>query len=304
MTPELAGLRADKVVARLAGVSRASARRLIEEGQVEVEGVAVDPRQRLKLEALVEIEISPGVPVLEAEQVPFSVLFEDEEVAVVDKPAGVVAHPGAGRHSGTLAAGLLHRWPEVEGVGEEHRWGLVHRLDRDTSGVLLVARTSQAHRSLQRDLAARRVERHYLALVHGELAAPTGTIDAPIGRDPDRPTRRAVVRGGRRARTHYQARVAWRALSLLLIKLESGRTHQVRVHLSSIGHPLVGDRTYGSPGPPGADPGRTWLHAARLSFRHPSRGEWVEVRAPLPADLRASLEALGEPAWGSVPSEI
>jgi 23S rRNA pseudouridine1911/1915/1917 synthase len=301
VTAELAGQRADRIVARLFEVSRSVARGLVEEGRAVVDGRLVEPSTPLGAGSVIEVERLPTPAPVVAEEVTFQVRYEDEEVAVVDKPAGLVVHPGAGRRSGTLAAGLLHRWPELEGVGEEHRWGLVHRLDKDTSGLLVVARTSRALRALRREMAARRIERLYAALAHGGFPVPTGTIDAPVGRDPSRPTRMAVVREGRPAVTHYQVVAEWDrpAVTLLEVRLESGRTHQIRVHLTSIGHALVGDRNYGRPGPPGVDPGRVWLHAARLRFPHPVTGETVAVSSSLPDDLAASLDVLGRPSRGT-----
>lgn len=234
--------------------------------------------------------------------VPFAVRYDDEYLAVVDKPAGVVVHPGAGRETGTLAAGVLARWPEIRGVGEPDRWGIVHRLDRETSGLLLIAKAAEAHDTLQAAIAARRVTRRYYALVHGRPAMTTGTIDAPIGRDPSRATRMMVTAEGRPARTHYTLESAWgdRA-SLLDVSLETGRTHQIRVHLASIGHPVFDDRAYGKGGAP-SGAGRLWLHAHHLELDHPITGDRLLVDAPLPAELAESLGAFGgelpDPAHG------
>ncbi|MEX0666987.1 MAG: RluA family pseudouridine synthase, partial [Acidimicrobiia bacterium] len=225
-----------------------------------------------------------------AEGVAFDVRWEDPHVLVVDKPAGIVVHPGAGRKTGTLASGLLHRYPELEGIGQEGRWGIVHRLDQGTSGLLLVARTPDSFAFLTSEMAARRVHRSYLALVHGVPAMPTGTIDAPIGRDPVHPTRKKVVPDGRPARTHYRVREDFGKASLLEVDLETGRTHQIRVHLSTIGHPVVGDRSYTRR----ADPVRVrriFLHAARIVFNHPVTGIETIVESPLPEDLVVSLES-------------
>ena len=181
---------------------------------------------------------------LQAEDVDFEVVFEDESVVVVDKPPGITVHPGSGRQHGTLAAGLLHRYPELEGVGDPGRWGLIHRLDRETSGVLIVARTTAAYEWLTDALAARHIDRHYLALAHNRFPVPTGTIDAPIGRDPSQPTRRAVVATGKPSVTHYEVleELSGGDVSLLEVRLETGRTHQIRVHLAAIDHPVLGDR--------------------------------------------------------------
>jgi 23S rRNA pseudouridine1911/1915/1917 synthase len=227
------------------------------------------------------------------------VALELADVIVVDKPAGIVVHPGAGNVTGTLVAGLLHRFPELALLGEQHRWGLVHRLDKDTSGLLLVARSPEMHEYLQAELQNRRVERTYVALVAGQLEAATGTVDAPIGRDPLQPTRMAIGRSGRPARTHYRRMAAWTEVTLVEVTLETGRTHQIRVHLASIGHGIVGDRVYGrGPDAPG-DPGRVWLHATQLRFPLPT-GETRKVTAEIPADLRQSLHELGKPALGSI----
>jgi len=291
----LAGARADKALAALAGISRSLARRLLEVGAAAVDGKPVSPRQSLAAGQVLTVELPGPAAALAPEEVPFAVRYEDPYLAVVDKPAGVVVHPGAGRGSGTLAAGILHRWPRVRGVGEAGRWGIVHRLDQDTSGLLVVALTHEAWPALRRAISGHLVERTYLALVHGDPAAASGTIDAPLGRSP---RRRGVVQlapGGRPARTHYRCLARWpvRSLSLLEVTLETGRTHQIRVHLASIGHPVVADPVYGREGGPAP---RLFLHAARLRFAHPITGEQIEVRSPLPADLEEALRALGEPA--------
>ncbi|MDP8959221.1 MAG: RluA family pseudouridine synthase, partial [Actinomycetota bacterium] len=180
------------------------------------------------------------------------------------------------------------------GVGEPGRWGLVHRLDLETSGLLVVGLTQHAHRLLTQDMVARRIDRTYLALSLGRLGAPTGTVEAPIGRDPAMPTRMAVLRRGRPAVTQYRVLEEWSEpeLTLLQVRLETGRTHQIRVHLAAIGHPLVGDKVYGPGGPSDFDPGRVWLHAAWLGFRHPVSGEEIVVESPLPEDLEESLTRL------------
>ena len=301
LIPEhLAGERADKIVAELAGVSREKARRLFEEG-VQVNGSPVDPNNRIA-GGSIEFAIPPEEVGTVAEEVPFEVRWEDPQVLVVDKPAGIVVHPGAGRKTGTLASGLLHRYPELEGIGQEGRWGIVHRLDQGTSGLLLVARTAESFDFLTTEMAARRIHRSYLALVHGVPAMPTGTIDAPIGRDPVHPTRKKVVPDGRPARTHYRVREEFGKTALLEVDLETGRTHQIRVHLSTIGHPVVGDRSYTRR----ADPVRVkriFLHAARIVFNHPVTGIETVVESPLPEDLAASLETVRRsfpPAVGTV----
>jgi 23S rRNA pseudouridine1911/1915/1917 synthase len=219
-----------------------------------------------------------------SEPSPFAVAYEDEHLLVVDKPAGLVVHPARGHREGTLAQLLA---PLAAG-GDPERAGIVHRLDRDTSGLLLVARSQEAHRLLQRALARRRIEREYLALVQGRPPARSGTIEAPIGRDPRVRTRMAVGGGSpREARTHFTLERALPAHSLLRLRLETGRTHQIRVHLRAIGHPVCGDPEYGTPGLLGLE--RQFLHACRLVFEHPFSGERVEVSSPLPEDLVRAL---------------
>jgi 23S rRNA pseudouridine1911/1915/1917 synthase len=283
------GERCDLVVSRLGGMSRAAARSLIVAGGVTRDGIPVTtPRESVAAGVLLAFEVPAGRPALEPAAMAFDVVYEDADVAVVDKPAGVVTHPGAGETGTTLAAGVLHRWPGVRGVGAEGRWGIVHRLDRDTSGLLAVALTAEAERGLRAAIKARRVSREYVTLVHGAPATPTGTIDAPLGRDPARPTRMHVDPSGRRAVTHYRVEESLAGMTLLRVTLETGRTHQIRVHLAAIGLPIAGDRTYGK----AAGSPRLFLHATRLVFAHPITGETIEAVSPLPADLAAALAAL------------
>lgn len=216
---------------------------------------------------------------------PFAIVYEDEHLIVIDKGAGLVVHPGRGHREDTLSQLLAG---QLAG-GDPQRAGIVHRLDRDTSGLMVVARSEEAHRRLQAELAARRIEREYTALVEGRPPARTGTIDAPVGRDPRMRTRMAVGgSGAREARTHFTLERALPRASLLALKLETGRTHQIRVHLQAIGHPVAGDPDYGTPGLYGLE--RQFLHATRLAFTHPLDGRALELRSPLPADLRAALE--------------
>lgn len=289
---DLDGERIDKVLAVLLDVSRADARSLFER-EVLLDGRPVRPGDRVSTGGVIRAPALEEQRDLEAEEVPFGVVVENEAFIVVDKPAGMVVHPGSGRTGGTLAAGLLHRYPELEGVGAPGRWGLVHRLDKDTSGVLLVATTADAFEALASDMAARRIKRTYLALVDGLFGLPTGTIEAPIGRDPERPTRRAISPDGKHAVTHYEMveEFPTRMASLLEVKLETGRTHQIRVHLAAIGHPVIGDRVYGR-GPTSARSPRIFLHARRLEFSHPTSGGLVSAEAPLPDDLGRVLEEL------------
>ncbi len=291
--PALDGERADLIVARLAGVARAQARRWCEQGDVEADGVPVEPKTRLEAGTVVSFPTPPPRTGLVPEQVDFGVVYADEDIIVVDKPAGLVVHPGAGQTTATLAAGLLHRFPDLEGVGDEGRWGLVHRLDRDTSGLLVVARTPHAFSELRRQLAARQIERVYLALVRGTFDAPLGTIEAPIEADPTRPGRRRVGPGGRPATTHYRCLRSFEdaGVSYLEVRLDTGRTHQIRVHLAAVDHPVLGDPWYGR-GPDPIDVPRLCLHAGRLTLEHPRTGERVGFESPLPPDLAAVLTAL------------
>jgi 23S rRNA pseudouridine1911/1915/1917 synthase len=292
---DLEGVRLDRTLALLTGISRSDTRRMIDAGEVWVGDTVATKSTLPRVGDTIEYVLPMPATALEPEPVSFDVVFDRGEVLVVNKPAGLVVHPGAGNQKGTLAHGLAYRYPEIAALGEEYRWGLVHRLDRDTSGLLLVARTADMHGFLQDQLKLRRIGRTYLALVSGHLGAATGTIEAPIGRDPLRPTRMAIVRDGRPARTHYRRSAEWESCSLVEIELETGRTHQIRVHFESIGHGVVGDPTYGRTLAEAGDPGRVWLHARRLRFALPD-GQEHEVEVDLPADLAASLAELGEPS--------
>lgn len=283
----LGGERVDKAVALLTGLSRSDITQLVEAGAVQVNGRAVGSRsRRLAAGEVLEVEVTApqdrslvGDPSIEV-----PVVFEDDHILVVDKPAGLVVHPGAGNQGGTMVHGLLARCPELAGVGGDvERPGVVHRLDAGTSGLLVVARTEPAFRHLVAQLAARSVERRYRALVHGRVVAPAGLVDGPIGRDSREPTRHAVVAGGKEARTRYEVLDRDDATSLLACRLETGRTHQIRVHLAAIGHPVVGDVLYGGHLDLGL--GRPYLHAFRLAFDHPATGQRVTFDSPVPPDL-------------------
>jgi 23S rRNA pseudouridine1911/1915/1917 synthase len=299
----LDGERADKAVAVLFSLSRSIARRLIEEGAVLVDGSTVAPSRSVSTGACVEAVVPEAGEGLDPAPLEFGIAHVDDHVLVVDKPAGLVVHPGSGTTGPTLAAGLLHRFPELAEM-EDRRWGLVHRLDRDTSGLLLVGRTTASFDRLQAALRRREIERRYLCLVTGTLESATGTIDAPVGRDPRNPVRMAVVRDGRPARTHYRRIAEWSGATLLDVRLETGRTHQIRVHMASIGHNVVGDQAYGARKPVAADLDRQWLHAAKLAFDHPVGGDRVTVRSDPPADLRESLASLGAPTGGRLPPSL
>jgi len=288
----LDGARVDKALAELLDLSRATASVVVAAG-VEVDGALVRASDRVRGGQVIKYRPPEETIALTAEPVDFGVLFEDDDVIVVDKPAGVVVHPGSGRSSGTLAAGLLARYPELEGVGATDRWGLVHRLDKDTSGALLVGRNQPAFESLTNQLRRREIARIYTALVEGGMGAPTGTIEAPIARDPVLPTRRAIAHAGKHARTHYEVVRYFEGsdASLLEVRLETGRTHQIRVHMSAIDHPVVGDTLYRATRKDLACP-RTFLHASRLEFTHPAKHERMSVQASLPADLATVLDHL------------
>ena len=295
---ELADERLDVVVARLNQVSRARAADAVRAGSVLVNGAVVTRRsQRVAADSDVDahFESDPEPPAMEPDaDVVFAAVHEDDDVVVVDKPPDLVVHPGAGHHAGTLAHGLIARYPEIAGVGEPDRPGLVHRLDKGTSGLLVVARTEEAHASLKAQLAARTMQRTYRALAWGHLPAATGLIDAPIGRSRRVRVKMAVAAGGRPARTRYRSRRRFDdpdAITELELELETGRTHQIRVHLASIDHPVVGDDRYG--GRRGRLPvPRPMLHAERLSIDHPTTGLRLTVESPLPPDFEAVLARL------------
>ncbi len=294
----LAGERLDRIVALIGDLSRAEAAATIAAGGVRVDGApAASGKIRLTEGQTVEVDPAavPG-PVLPTSDrtVEFGVVYEDEAVIVIDKPPGLVVHPGAGNLDGTLVSGLLARYPELEGVGDDPvRPGIVHRLDAGSSGLLVVARTSEAAARLIEQFADHSATRRYDAVVWGVPDAPHGIIDAPIGRDRGDPLKMAVVTGGRPARTDYRVVGTYSApalVSRLECRLETGRTHQIRVHLSSINHPLVGDPTYGQRRPV-LGLTRPFLHAAELAFDHPITGERVTFTSPLAADLQAWLDA-------------
>lgn len=295
--PALAGERLDRIVALVTDASRADAAALVASGGARVDGVVnTSGKQRLQLGQVIDVD-ETKLPITELPAadpgVKFSVVYEDEHVIVVDKPAGLVVHPGAGNPSGTLVNGLLATYPELADIGESHRPGIVHRLDVGTSGLMIVARSVRAYHSLVYALAQRDVARAYRTLVWGHLVNPNGVIDAPIGRDHRDPMRMAVVVDGKSARTRYEVLAEYSApaeASSLQCRLESGRTHQIRVHLAAIGHPVVGDGTYGGIRH-GITTPRPFLHATELEFVHPSTNEPMSFTSPLPDDL-AAVEAL------------
>ena len=295
----LDGLRLDRAVALVADVSRSVAARLVATGGVRLNGAVVTSGTRRVAEGeslAVHIDLRADPQPAADPDVVFGTVFEDPDLIVVDKPAGLVVHPGAGHDSRTLVHGLLARYPDIAGVGDPHRPGIVHRLDRGTSGLLVVARTERAHQLLVEQMRAHQPERVYCALVQGHPEAPSGLIDAPIGRSSRNPQRMTLTDRGRPARTRYtvERRYAQPArVALLECQLETGRTHQIRVHLRAIGHPVIGDPTYG---PGRADDvfglSRPFLHARSLSFSHPVSGRTVQAESPLPDDLAAVLDSL------------
>jgi 23S rRNA pseudouridine1911/1915/1917 synthase len=294
----LAGERLDRIVALLLDVSRSVAAAVIDAGGASVDGQPC-ATGKLRLNEGQEVAVDPGkVP---AESVPgpdpsveFGVIYADDTVIVVDKPAGLVVHPGAGNADGTLVNGLLARFPDIVGVGERHRPGIVHRLDGGSSGLLVVARTQDAADSLIEQFASHAATRVYIALVWGHPDAPHGVIDAPIGRSHSDPLKMAIVADGRPSRTEYRVLQRFDSpadLALLECRLETGRTHQIRVHLGSINHPLVGDPVYGQRRPK-LQLARPFLHAAQLAFVHPATGEEVHFESELAPDLAARLKTL------------
>ncbi len=287
--PALAGLRLDQALARLLPKeSRSRLARLVEDGAVLVDGERARPADRLRGGERLEVTLRPRPEeeAFRAEDIALDVVHEDDQVLVVAKPAGLVVHPGSGNWAGTMLNALLHRVPALKGLP---RAGIVHRLDKETSGLLVVAKTEAAMQDLVRQLQARTVKRTYLAIARGAVP-DRGVVDAPIGRHPTQRTRMAVVPGGKPAVTRYRVRERFRGHALLECELETGRTHQIRVHLASIGHPLEGDPVYGGRG--AARLPRQALHAWKLAFVHPGTGREVRFTAPPPADFEALVDSL------------
>jgi 23S rRNA pseudouridine1911/1915/1917 synthase len=302
-----AGARLDAfLAARVEGVSRSTLKRVIDDGDVLVGGRAAKPSHKLKAGERVEVELpAPPPSEIEPEDIPLDILHEDDEVVVVNKPSGLVVHPAAGVGGGTLANALAFHFARLAPGGGAMRPGIVHRLDRDTSGAIVVARTARAHENLSDQFRARTVFKSYVALVHGVPKEEKGKVEVPLARDPRNRTRMAVVRGGRAALSLWRVRRHYERMTLLDVQIKTGRTHQIRVHLAWLKHPVVGDESYGGGRDKTiADPslrarvralGRQFLHAERLGFHHPSTGEWMSFTAPLPPELSDFLAAL-EPA--------
>ena len=305
-TESEAGHRLDTViVARLPTISRSRASRLIRTGHITVNGLIKKPGYLTRPGDIVRSEIPSPEPITcRPEAISLSILHEDQDVIVLNKPPGFVVHPGAGHNSRTLVNALLSHCPDLEGVGGRIRPGIVHRLDKDTSGALVVAKNYMAHESLSAQFKMRQVRKVYLALVYGEVKLPVGVIDFPIGRHPTDRKKMSTQSGrGRPTETRWKVREAFSGVTLLEIDLRTGRTHQVRVHCAAIGHPVVGDATYGgkrrwkdlAPGPMQDILGtirRQMLHAWQLSFVHPRTGQWMNFESPLPKDIASVLESL------------
>lgn len=297
VAPMAEGARLDRWLAdAVPELSRARLQELIEAGRVHVDGAVRKASHRLRGGEAIEVEVPPPpLETLEPEPVALALIYEDEHILVVDKPAGMVVHPGAGHARGTLAAAVLAHAPETAGVGGPRRPGIVHRLDKGTSGVLVLAKNAAAYNSLTGQLVERTVHRRYRAVVHGRVGLDQGVVDAPIGRDPLHRQRMAVRPSGKgkRAVTRYRVLERFARFTYLEVRLETGRTHQIRVHLASLGHAVLGDLTYGrARGRPPLPFEGLALHAVELGFLHPSTRERMEFSSPLPARIECLLSHL------------
>ena len=294
LTADLDGERADQALARLVdGLTRSAAQRLLEEGRVTSDGRILKKNERLQAGQTLEVTIPEPEPLtLAPEDIPLDIVYEDGDLLVINKPKGLVVHPAAGHWSGTLVNALLyHCRDSLSGINGALRPGIVHRIDKDTSGLLVVAKNDFAHQSLAAQLQDHSLARVYVCLVTGGMRADSGTVDAPIGRHPTDRKRMAVVADGRSAVTHWQVLERFSGYTLLECRLETGRTHQIRVHMAHIGHPIVGDLVYGRKKPElGQD--TQCLHARAITFRHPRSGETVTLTCPLPPYLEALLRRL------------
>ncbi|NLU50876.1 MAG: RluA family pseudouridine synthase [Syntrophomonadaceae bacterium] len=273
-------------------LSRSQVKSLIEDGLVLVGGQVRKPGYRVKPGEHVEVRIPPPRETrVEAQDIPLNIIYEDQDVAVIDKPQGMVVHPAHGHWDQTLVNALLYQVRDLSGINGEIRPGIVHRLDKDTSGILVVAKNDRAHQSLSSQIKARSMKREYIALVHGVIKEQAGTIQAPIGRSRNHRKKMAVVKDGRPAVTHYEVLRRYRDYTLVRVRLETGRTHQIRVHFSYIGHPVVGDVVYG-PSKPHFDLVGQLLHARYLGFKHPVSGAMMEFTSPLPEYFATILQHL------------
>ena len=296
-TVEAAADRLDRFLAgECPDLSRSRLRGLILDGHVTLDSAPAKPASTLHAGQVVTLTVpDPVESHLVPQDLPLTIAYEDRDLLVVDKPAGMTVHPAPGHKDGTLANAVLAHCPDLTGIGGTLRPGIVHRLDKDTSGLLVVAKGERAHEDLSRQLKERRFTKRYLALVRGRMSPVEAVIDAPVGRDPRNRKRMAVVPNGRESTTRYRVMTYYEGFSLAEATPLSGRTHQIRVHFASLGHPLAGDATYGRPHP-ALD--RHFLHARLLGFNHPSTGEYVEFTSDLPAELQAFLDAL-EPSPGA-----
>lgn len=304
VSAEEAGGRLDTFLAtRVESLSRSALKRLVDDGDVLVDGRVVKPSYKLRGGEEIEVETPPPPPLeLAPEDIPLEIVHEDEDLVVVNKPAGMVVHPAAGVPSGTLANALVHHFQKLPTRGGAARPGIVHRLDRDTSGLIVVAKTAQAHEHLSEQFRVREVHKSYLALVHGRVEGERGRIEQPLARDPRHRTRMAVRRGGRAALSLWRVRRRYGRFTLLDVEIKTGRTHQIRVHAAWMKHPVVGDETYNDGRDRSmSDPvlrariraiGRQFLHAERLAFTHPRTGERPLFTARLPEELATFLDAL------------
>jgi 23S rRNA pseudouridine1911/1915/1917 synthase len=304
VSAEQAGARLDRFLAeQLPELSRTRIQALVEEGRVRVDGIARKPSHRMEKDETVEIELpAPEPPGVEPEPIALDILYEDEDLAIVNKPAGMVVHPGAGMNRGTAVAALLSHFggDGLSSVGGPLRPGIVHRLDKDTSGALVIARTDAAHRKLVEEFRERHVEKTYVALLHGSAKGDAGRIELPVARDLRRRSRMtARRREGREARTDWRVLLRLGGFTLVEARLHTGRTHQIRVHFSAVGCPVVGDTLYGAPREERVAKevlptlGRNFLHAAQIACKHPTTGRRVGARAPLPAELAEYFRRLG-----------
>jgi 23S rRNA pseudouridine1911/1915/1917 synthase len=290
LTADRSGERVDAFIARrVPEISRSYVKRLLDGGLVTVEGRVPKAAEKVAEGDLIVVEVPPPQELsLEAQQIPVTIVYQDSDIIVVDKPPGLTVHPAPGSPSGTLVNALLAICPDLQGIAGTLRPGIVHRLDKDTSGLLVVAKNDRAMRSLQQQLAERRVHKTYLALVHGVPAPRAGQIEAPIGRSSRNRKKMAIVENGREATTRYKVRDDLGKYALLEVEPVTGRTHQIRVHLAAIGHPIVGDAVYGRSSPLVE---RQFLHAWKLAFGMPLGGRQMEFESPLPPDLRSALNA-------------
>lgn len=288
---DASGERLDKFLDRhCPDISRSRLQALIAQGCVAVDGNAVKPSTRLRLQQIVELRIpEPALSALTPQRIPLNIAYEDAHLLVVDKPAGLTAHPAPGHPDNTLVNAVLALCPDLQGIGGSIRPGIVHRLDKDTSGLMVVAKNEGAHKRLAEQLKRRAFTKAYIALVHGSVSPAEAVIEAPIGRANSDRKRMAIVQGGRDAATRYRVMQRFSAHTLVEVRPTTGRTHQIRVHFASLGYPLVGDATYGKPHP-GLN--RHFLHASTLGFRHPADDEYREFSAPLPPELQVFLQSL------------